>query len=693
MRSSRPHRVLVVPLLALALPATAPIALPAAAAAQEESAARPYEAPLFQYGEGRISLLESVRLTLNHDPQIMLKGADARLRSGIAQELRGAFDWVLKGEVSYDYREQELLDSAKKAELDKRKKADLNIVETCEERDRQAQVLEELRNELASVGDGVTLAPTDLAVDRQLEFFDILIRNAENDAQRGELTAFKLDFITTEISAREIVLLNLQRGCDQAVVDRRLMGDAPDTEYFEQALLDVRLQKKFRSGVVLTPFLTGQFDKNQFKGKKNGPEEDIIITERDPVTGEPRDVVLQSELGPVRRTIDLGGKGVKDVYQASVGFEVNIPMLRGRGFDAVAFREQAALRDFAAAEYAVTHSASESVAKTANAYWTLFAAQQRVTVLERSVSLEQRLVEMTDALIEADEMPRAERSRALAAEANARSQLEAAQRDLVRARMELALAMGVGVESEANAPLAEGPFPGVPADAALDALDESALALGAVDNRFDRRAARTAVEAREIETRGALLDQKSKLDVGVTVSSRAQGEDSLSNATDEWANPSWKLKLQGEHPFGNRERRGRYEQALARLDQQNIQAGDLERQIKLNVVQTLRSLEEATDRYREAARAAQLSQETVDAEFEKLRLGSSTLLDAIQTEQQLTQAQLSVVAAQQEVAALLSRLRFETGTMVQATEGGYQVDEPALISLPEPASAPSGGAL
>jgi hypothetical protein len=51
------------------------------------------------------------------------------------------------------------------------------------------------------------------------------------------------------------------------------------------------------------------------------------------------------------------------------------------------------------------------------------------------------------------------------------------------------------------------------------------------------------------------------------------------------------------------------------------------------------------------------------------------------------------VAAQQEVATLLSRLRFETGTMVQATESGYQVDEPALISLPEPAAAPSGGAL
>jgi outer membrane protein TolC len=302
---------------------------------------------------------------------------------------------------------------------------------------------------------------------------------------------------------------------------------------------------------------------------------------------------------------------------------------------------------------------------------------------------------MTDALIDADEMPRAERSRALAGQANARSQLEGARRELVRARMELALAMGVGVESEGNAPLAEGPFPPVPGDAALDALDDAALALGALDGRYDRRSARVSIEAREIESRGAFLEQRSQLDLGVTVSSRAIGEDSLSNATDEWADPSWKLRLKGEHPFGNRERRGRrgrYEQAVARLDQQSIQTGDLERQIKLNVVLTLRSLEEAVARHREAVRAAELSQETVDAEFEKLRLGSSTLLDAIQTEQQLTQAQLSVVAALQEVAALLTRLRFETGTLVAATEAGYEVGADQLVTLPAPPS-PNGGAL
>jgi outer membrane protein TolC len=651
---------------------------------------RVYQPPTFQYGEGRISLLESIRLTLANDPKLLAKGADARLSEGIFQELRGAFDWVLKGELTYDYREQELVDSTKKAEQDKRINAIQNEEDTCAERDRQRQILQQLIEERDGSDDDL-VAPPDLSLDKQLQFFDILIAQASDPAQRDSLLSQKINFIETEIAARESVVVNLERACTQSGIDRQRMGEAPEFENFTQAKVDLKATKKFRSGVVLTPFLNGSYDSTQFNGKRNGPEEQIFILERQP-DGSFVDVPLETSLGPVTRTIDFGGKGTKDIYQAAVGFELNIPMLRGRGADAVAARERAAERDFEAAGLAVKHAAAEAALRTATAYWSLLAAQDRVTILGRSVELEGSLVDMTQALIDGDEMPRAELPRALAGQANARSQLEAARRDLVKARMELAIAMGVGVESEANAPLAEGPFPEVPTAEAVAALDGTGLALGAVDRRFDHRSAQVAIEARRIDARGALLDQKGKLDLGLNLSSRAIGEDSLSNATDEWASPSYRVRVQGEKPFGNNERAGRYAQSLAKLDQQAIQSGDLDRNIKLNVVLSLRTLEQAVARYRDAVEAARLFRETVDAELEKLRLGSSTLIDAIQTEQQLTQAELSVVAALQEVASLLTRLRFETGTLLEDTAQGFEFDEPRLTALPEGAP-PAGGAL
>lgn len=684
MRALRPWSLLS---LATLLPLLA--ASPGVAEPQEQPRAR-YEPPKFEYGDNRISLLESVRLTLQHDPNLMLRGADARLREGIAQELRGAFDWVLEGELSYDYREQELKDSTKQTEIDKRRKAERNVIDTCDERDRQQEILEQLQDELDGTNDDL-LAPPDLALEKQIQFFDLLIANADTPAEREALVNQKIDFIQVEIAARDQVVANLVRGCEQAAIDRDRLGGVPDFEYFEQGRVDLKLRKQFRSGIKLTPFLNGQFDKTQFDGKKNGPEEQVFILERD-ADGNLVEVPLETSLGPVTRTIDFGGKGVKDIYQAAVGFEVNIPMLRGRGADAVAAGERAAVKDAEAAGLAVKHTASESVLRTAQAYWALLAAQERIAVLEHSVELESRLVETTRALIEGEEMPRAELARALAAEANARAQLESARREHVKARMDLALAMGVGVESEANAPLAAGPFPEVPAAETIGALSDPALALGAVDRRFDRRSARVSSEARELEARGSLLDQKSKLDLGITISSRAIGEDSLSNATDSFADPSYRIKLAAEHPFGNNERAGRYMQAAARLDQQAIQEVDLDRNIKLNVVLARRSLEEAAARYVQAAEAARLFRETVAAEFEKLKLGSSTLVDAIVTEQQQTQAQLAVIAAQQEVATLLAQLRFETGTLVEDTEQGFQVDEPRLLTLPE-ATAPAGGSL
>ncbi|MCB1009874.1 MAG: TolC family protein [Acidobacteria bacterium] len=682
MRAVRPRTAIILMSLLTALGA------PPAGAERFEQEPMRYDPPMFEYGENRISLLESVRLTLQHDPNLLLRGADARLREGVAQELRGAFDWVLKGEISYDYREQELKDSTKQTEIDKRKKAERNVIDTCDELERQREIQRQLEDELDGVDDDL-LAPPDLSLEKQIQFFDILIATADTPAEQQYLIDQKVNFIQVEVAARDQVVVNLERGCEQAAIDRDRLGNVPDSETFEQGKLDLRFTKKFRSGVVLTPFLTGQFDKTQFKGKRNGPEEQVFILERNE-NGDLVEVPLETSLGPVTRTIDFGGKGVKDLYQAAFGFEVNIPMLRGRGADAVAAGERAAVKDAEAAGYAVKHTASESVLRTTNAYWALYAAQERIKVLEHSVELESQLVQTTRDLIEGNEMPRVELARALASEANARAQLESGRRELVKARMDLAVAMGVGIESEANAPLAEGPFPDVPAGDSVARLNDPALALGAVERRFDLLSATTSGEARQIEARGALLDEKSKLDLGLQISSRAIGEDSLSNATDSWADPSYRVKLAAEHPFGNNERIGRYRQAVARLDQQTIQTGDLGRNIKLNVVLARRSLNEAVARFGQAAEAARLFRETIDAEFEKLKLGSSTLVDAIVTEQQQTQARLALIAAQQEVATLLAQLRFETGTMVEDTDQGFVVEEPNLISLPEQAAAVGG---
>jgi len=183
----------------------------------------------------------------------------------------------------------------------------------------------------------------------------------------------------------------------------------------------------------------------------------------------------------------------------------------------------------------------------------------------------------------------------------------------------------------------------------------------------------------------------SRLDLALSLSAGALGEDSFSNAVDRWTGPNGSFALAYERSIGNNALEGRLAQNEALVRQREISATDLERNIRIGIVQTLRSLEEAVARLQAAETAAGHFQATIDAEFEKLGLGASTLIDAIVTEQQKTGSDLTVLTARQQVANLLSQLRFETGTLVEWGDGGGTLPADALISLPGLAAGTAGG--
>jgi outer membrane protein TolC len=664
-----------------------------ATAADKSATPGVVEPPIFQYGEGRITLLESVRLALEHDPKLLLSRTDVRLRQGVEQELRGAFDWLLSGSLEYNHQKSELRDSTKKAELDKRRKARLQETQVCGERDRQQQLVTELQ---AAQGDTSSRdqIPSDFSLDQQLDLLDSLIETAgSNPTLQQDLTNQRNSFIAKEILVRQRdVIPNLVIACDDAHQSVIRLGEAPDFEVADQGKFDLRLQKLFRSGITLTPFINSTYDHQQFDGKKNGPDEDVFVVSQDPATGAVTrrllcEVVEGKQPGqpcdiPITRTIEFGGKQIDDVYSASVGFELNLPLLRGRGAANTGSGERAARADYEAAAANARHAASESAVRAATAYWTLYGAQQRVAVLEHSVELQTRIADLTKALVDGDELPKTELVRSQAGAANSRAQLESARQQLSQARIELAKSIGIAVESEANAPLADGPFPSVPAPDSVNALGDVGVVRAATDARIDVAAAKKSVEARRIATEGARLDSRAKLDMGVSLFSKALGEKSYSNAVDRWADPSGKFSLKYEHPLGNNERLGRWMQQQAQLAQQEIKTGDLERNVGLNVVLALRSLADAASRYAQADAAAKLFDETVAAELEKLRLGDSTLIDTILTEQQTTQAKLALIAAQQDVAILLARLRFETGTILAPLGEAFEIKDELMTTLP-----------
>lgn len=651
-------------------------ALLATAAGAQDAA---YEPPTFSYGEGRIELIEAVRLTLAHDPNLLLDREDVVFRQGVLQEISGSFDWTLDLGVSYDYREQRLRDSTIDREREKRNDLTTQRDFACAEEQRQRESLANLQR----YAGGDTGAPIPNDVRQQIDFLDALIAAEDNATQRALLQQARANVLQRAVTQATEAIDDLAATCTELGDSISRLGAPPDEEEFATGKFNLGLSKLYRSGLFLAPFFTASYEHNQFKGKKNGFFEDRLDENGQPVV---------TEFGtPLRRFVDFGGKNIADLYRAELGFDVNVPLLRGRGVESTGAPEKAAEIDVAASEMALRHGSSLSVLSTATAYWQLLAAQERVAVLERSVELQSRLVDLTGQLIEGGVIPRVETARAAAGQANARAQLDGARRDLVSARMALARAMGVDVQSEANAPLAQGPFPAAPSLEAIRALDPAALAASALDLRADRLASRELVRSGLVLAEAARRNLASRLDLALSLSAGALGENSFSNAVDRWTGPNGSFALAFEKSIGNNSLEGRLAQNQSLVRQREISATDLERNIRIGIVTTLRSLEEAVARLDAAETAAGHFQATIDAEFEKLGLGASTLIDAIVTEQQKTGADLTVLTARQQVANLLSQLRFETGTLVEWGEGGGTLPADALISLPASAAGTAGG--
>ncbi|MBP7588437.1 MAG: TolC family protein, partial [Thermoanaerobaculia bacterium] len=622
------------------------------------------------YGEGKIALVEAVRLTLENDPNLLLDAQDVERQRGILQEATGAFDWNLNVDLSYDYRKQRVRDSTLEREKEKRTDLAAQRDFTCAEEVRQRAALQNLQR--FAGGDPAATLPND--VQQQVDFLDAIIAAEDNATQRQLLSQARSNLLTRAIDAASEGVTDLANGCVELNEDVANLGPAPEEEEIASGRFDLSLSKYFRSGITLTPYVTAGYDHNQFAGRRNGYFVDRVDENGLPVT---------TEYGTrLRRFVNFGGKNILDLYRTEIGFDINLPLLRGRGIESAGAQEKAAQIDLLASELILRHGSSTSTLSTALSYWQLFAAQQRVAVLKRSPELQTRIVDLTGQLIEGDVLPRVESARSAASQANARAQLEAARRDLVTARLGLARAMGLDVNGVASSPLAEGPFPTPPTPDQVRALDPAALAAQALDLRADRQATHELVASGKVLAEAARRDLASRLDLALSLSTSAIGEESFGNAVDRWTGPNGSFALAYDKSLGNNGQEGRYAQNEALLRQREISATDLDRRIRIAVVEILRSLEDAAAGLASAEAAAGHFQATIDAEFEKLGLGASTLIDAILTEQQKTSSDLAVIAGQQQVAFLLARLRFETGTMIDWNTGGGRLPPEALVTLP-----------
>ncbi|MEO5822277.1 MAG: TolC family protein, partial [Vicinamibacteraceae bacterium] len=370
-------------------------------------------APVITFTADGVSLEEALRLTLRHDSTIQLSAASADRLAGFAQEQAGIFDTAITGGIEYSYRVQELTESRKSDERNKRQKLQ-DFIDQAGPDVRDAETTVNLLRQILSLPPGSEsqqigqLESLSANLAAQVKVLNALI--ASTPSQADQLRQIRSNFLSEASNQFQTNLNQQKESLRIARKNKDDLGAAPDDEVFRNTRAKVQFSKLFRNGVQVAPFVDFTSEGSNFKGKE--------------------------------RKAEFGGKGINDLYTTRVGSDFLLPLLRGRGGEAMAAGERAATIEAQAGTLEVEHQRAASILRTAQAYWELRAAQESLAILERSVSRQGDLLKATTSLVNGGELSRVELARSQAGEARARSRVLDARQRLYDARIELAAALG-----------------------------------------------------------------------------------------------------------------------------------------------------------------------------------------------------------------------------------------------------------
>lgn len=670
------------PSAAVAVPSSAPAAQ--AAPAPRRPVAAPAAPPGFavyippDQKAATISLNDAVKTTLDSDPRVRQARQAVIQRRGLYQEASGLFDPALLFSPSFDRAVGFLLRGALRPEV-QRREALLTLANVLE------QVAKDIQHELdvgavsgnrfgpcsgttftinnvsicldTTAASGLGSQSIDALSRTQFEaILNALAKNQPLPQSRADLTATQKaynDFYRDLLQRFEAGALEVVARSRESLAK---LGVLPREDIRDTLTLDLRADLPLRNGFIIEPIFFLQGLRNNFKDKP-------------------------AETG-------FGGRGIPTTYTSVLGIALDTPLLRNFGTTATTAAERAAKWNYEAALEDYAQIAASSTRDTVVAYWNLAAAQESLALQARSAAAQAKTVELSQALVEADEIPRSELDLANARRLDAEAAVAQARQALAAGRVALALAMGLTITDFDQTPLTADPLP---ESASLEPLAEapvSILTQNAVRSRGDIKAARGRESAAEILAEAARLNLKPSLGLTFQVDMRSLYEstttDLKGNVSDisrdvfygpgywnairgSYFGPSFQLNLKLTLPVQNNVQKGLLVQSEASLSSSSIATRDLERVVQSRTVEVANSVRQSAREVERRRASSGYYEETIRNSFDQYRAGEISLLDAILTERDLTSALLQLVAARQTFATNATQLRFETGALLPYT--------------------------
>lgn len=414
----------------------------------------------------------------------------------------------------------------------------------------------------------------------------------------------------------------------------------------------VSITKEFRSGVVLTP--------------------DITMTSTED---------LSFHLTTTRKTTN----------EATVSFDIKIPLLRERGRAANAADEMSAKILTESSRYDLNYTTSQSILTTVNEYWNTVAAMDNLEIAEKAESRARYMLEQTEILVKAGEQPASEINK-LSANLHSKTSTRINNTQaLFEARQTLGLAMGLRFDEIVATPLPSEPLLEID-DNDLNKIPiaQDLINIG-LERRADLIALRKEQESSNVLMVGAQKNLKPQLDLDLSVGYIGLSENTrrqrnfkqyASALNEREAGLNFSAMFSLEWPVLNDYRRGTYVRREAQNERAIIATNNLARQIVSHIVVAMSDVVQSAAELKQAHESVLVYQTAVEKERLKLKLGESTIIDLIDVDDRLTTAMYSEVSARLSFAKSLVQLRFETGTILSPDLKNISVSMKELITVP-----------
>lgn len=365
-----------------------------------------------------------------------------------------------------------------------------------------------------------------------------------------------------------------------------------------------------------------------------------------------------------------------------------IPLLKGFGNSNTALKE-AAYNDVENNKIAFKQSITDSFNKIILAYWQYVMSYQNYQQYKLREKRAYKLFSQTNALVKADEIPASELDQAKANLWDKKTSLISAEESLTKSLNNLYMSMGAVTPDQQKILIPENNFEefNIDPDKIIE-INSSDLISLASKNRFDIKESlgkeRTII-LRKKYYKNRLLPQ---VDFGFQLGYESLEEDSkfgslLQSSYSDPAGPSFMVSLSCELPLKNSAVQGELIMQNALLDQQKLASKELMKRMKSEIFTSVNVLKKNIMELKNAEKTIELYKKAYKNQETKFKMGMGTQLDLINYQDKINNADLNLISAKYKLATSVSKLRYQTATLVSFVGDKAALNINNLTSLPK----------